>query len=312
MRQYYKHLLLVSLFATQKVCADEAGVGFWLPGNFGSFAAAPSDAGWALPLIYYYGDAAESASTTFLRGGRLVAGVEATSNLVFAAPTYTFAEPIAGGQAAVSVAIAFGEVKAGIEATFSGAAGDIFSGAENDSRTGVSDLYPTASLKWNKEIHNYMVYASAGVPIGAYDKDRLANLGTNHWAFDVGSGYTYFDKKNELSVVLGFTYNLENPDTNYKNGVDAHIDWAASHFFSPRFHAGLVGYVYHQISGDSGSGAILGDFKSAVSGIGPQAGWFLENESYINLKAYYEFEARNRPDGWNLWLTLAIPFSDTK
>lgn len=110
---------------------------------------------------------------------------------------------------------------------------------------------------------------------------------------------------------LGFTYNLENRDTDYQNGVDVHIDWAYSHFFSPTFHFGAVGYFYDQLTGDSGSGAVLGDFKSKVSGIGPQGGWFMKNGWYLNLKGYYEFGARNRPEGWDLWLTIAIPLGAT-
>jgi hypothetical protein len=30
------------------------------------------------------------------------------------------------------------------------------------------------------------------------------------------------------------------------------------------------------------------------------------------VKGYYEFAAQNRPDGWNVWLTLVIPLSAAK
>ena len=55
-------LLLCALSHAQGAMADEGGVSFWLPGNFGSFAAVPSEPGWTLPAIYFYGDAAASAS----------------------------------------------------------------------------------------------------------------------------------------------------------------------------------------------------------------------------------------------------------
>ena len=74
--------------------------------------------------------------------------------------------------------------------------------------------------------------------------------------------------------MLGFTYNFKNPDTDYQNGVDAHLDWAASQFLSEQWQVGLVGYFYQQVSGDSGAGAVLGDFKSRVYAIGPQVGYF--------------------------------------
>jgi hypothetical protein len=57
-------------------------------------------------------------------------------------------------------------------------------------------------------------------------------------------------------------------------------------------------------------GATLGNFKSRVGGIGPQVGYFLpvgKEKGYVNLKGYWEFDAKNRPEGWNIWLTLALP-----
>ena len=52
------------------------------------------------------------------------------------------------------------------------------------------------------------------------------------------------------------------------------------------------------------------DFKSRVYAVGPQVGYLHKVGKatwYANLKSYHEFAARNRPEGWNLWLTLAIP-----
>ena len=60
--------------------------------------------------------------------------------------------------------------------------------------------------------------------------------------------------------------------------------------------------------------AMLGDFKSRVSGIGPQVGHFFpmgNKKAYVNLRGYHEFDAKKRPEGWNLWLTLTIPLGST-
>ena len=103
---------------------------------------------------------------------------------------------------------------------------------------------------------------------------------------------------------------FENPDTNYQSGVSSHLDWAASQFLSEQIHAGLVGYFYQQLTGDSGAGAVLRDFKSRVYAAGPQVGYFFPvgaRKWYFNAKGYYEFDASNRPEGWNTWVTLAIP-----
>ena len=81
-----------------------------------------------------------------------------------------------------------------------------------------------------------MTYISGNIPIGRYDPARLANLGLGHQSLGAGAGYTYFNPQtgNEFSAVLGFTYNFENTHTQYQNGVDMHLDVAASKFVTLR------------------------------------------------------------------------------
>ena len=156
-----------------------------------------------------------------------------------------------------------------------------------------------------------MTYMMGDIPIGAYDPTRLANLGIGHGAIDGGAGYTYFDptKGHEFSAVAGLTYNLENSQTNYRNGNDFHVDWATLQFLSKQFFVNAVGYVYKQITADSGAPPILGDFKSRAVGVGPQIGFIFPvgtMQGYLNIKGYKEFDNENRPAGWNGWVTFAI------
>jgi hypothetical protein len=139
----------------------------------------------------------------------------------------------------------------------------------------------------------------------------LANLGIGHGAVDGGVGYTYLNPAigREFSAVAGLTYNMKNPSTNYQNGVDFHLDWAASQFISQQVFVGPVGYFYDQLSCDSGSGDRVGCFESRVAGIGPQIGYLFpigNMQGYLNLKGYGEFSGQDRPSGWNAWLTFAI------
>ncbi len=300
------------LFFTGPASADEGGVSFWAPGQFGSFSALPGEPGWALPIVYLHSSVDAGGGKTFTRGGRITLGIDADVDLLFALPTYTFASPVAGAQAAVSLGAAVGHMKARVDATLTGPGGTVLTGSESDTLDGVADLYPLATLKWHRGVHNFLAYTMAGVPVGSYRAGRLANLGTNHWSLDAGGGYTYLDPKkgHEFSAVVGVTYSWENSDTQYKNGVSSHLDWAASQFLSEQVHVGVVGYAYYQLTGDSGAGATLGDFRSRVFGIGPQVGYFFpvaKGKWYVNLKGYYEFGAKNRPEGWNVWLALAIP-----
>src|SRR5262245_40612591 len=48
-------LVLGALISTHTIAAaDEGGVSFWIPGFFGSLAAAPQQPGWSLTSFYYH------------------------------------------------------------------------------------------------------------------------------------------------------------------------------------------------------------------------------------------------------------------
>jgi hypothetical protein len=215
----------------------------------------------------------------------------------------------------VSLTGIYGRTSTSLAGTLTGALATPFgtvpfmrSDSVSDSLTGFGDLYPQISLRWNNGVHNYMTYVTGDVPVGAYNSKRLSNLGIGHGAIDSGGGYTYFDPQtgHEFSAVLGFTYNLKNQSTQYQNGIDMHLDWGASQFLSEQWQVGVVGYVYKQITSDSGSGDRVGAFQSQVVGAGPQIGYVFpvgDLQGYLNLKGYKEFDAKHR---FNVWITFAI------
>lgn len=180
-------LMCAGLFIAQPVIADEGGSSFWLPGQFGSLAATPVEPGWSLPLVFYHTDVNAEAGKEFEVGGFITAGLHAKADLLIAVPTYTFAEPVLGGQAAISVAGIYGRMAVDVNATLAGPHGDTLSLDDNDALTSVGDLFPSASLRWADGSNNYMIYSMFNVPVGSYEDGRLANIGINHWAADVGA-----------------------------------------------------------------------------------------------------------------------------
>jgi hypothetical protein len=292
--------------------ADEGGVSFWLPGLFGSFAATPVTPGWSWAWLYYHPAVNAGGGATFPSGGQIRAGIDARADLLVFGPTYTLPQPVLGAQAALSVVGLFGRSIGSVEATFITPGGIPISGARTDSVTGFGDIIPQATLKWTKGEHNYLWYVTGDIPVGNYNSSRLANIGLGHGAIDSGVGYTYLDAKkgHEFSITTGLTYNFENPDTNYQNGLDWHVDFGASQFLSKQTFVGLVGYLYNQLGGDSGAGATLGPFHSRVAGVGPQFGHIFpiskEWQGTLLLKGYWEFAAQHRAEGWNVWAVLNI------
>jgi hypothetical protein len=242
----------------------------------------------------------------------VVAGLDARADAGATGPTYTFATPVFGGQAALGFFVVPGNVDVGVDATLTGPNGNTISGHRSDNRTTFADVYYQGTLKWNQGVHNEMVYFTGNIPSGTYDPARLANLSLGFVAIDGGVGYTYLDPQtgHEFSAVAGLTYSFINPDTQYQNGIDFHLDWGASKFITKEVHIGLVGYYFQQLTGDSGAGARLGPFKGRVLGIGPQIGFIFpmgeEHQGYLNLKAYHDFDAQNRPEGYTVWATFVI------
>jgi hypothetical protein len=307
---------LALVAAPSSASADAGGVGFWFPGAFGSLAATPVTPGWAYTTVYVHEQESATGGKNFVVSGRplgsVVAGLSARADVVAEAFTYTSPTPVLGGQAGFTVVAGPGNVNAGISATLTGPMGNTISGSASDNRTTLTDLIYQGTLKWNQGVNNEMVYFSGNILSGTYDPNRLANLSLGFVAYDAGAGYTYFDQKtgHEFSVVAGLTYSLMNPDLQYQNGIDFHLDWGASQFISKNVQIGLVGYYYQQLTGDSGLGAKLGPFRGETVGIGPQIGFIFpiskEYAGYINLKGYRDLEVENRAQGWTAWLTFAI------
>jgi hypothetical protein len=310
--------------------ADEGGVSFWLPGFFGSLAAAPQQPGWSLTSVYYHTSVSAGADVARAREfqiGRIPvtatanvsASLDSRADMGFVLPTYTFATPVFGGQLSLGAVGVYGRVDTSLAGTITGTLATPlgtfpFSRFDSisDSVTGFGDVWPIATLRWNNGVHNYMTYITGDIPVGAYDSTRLSNIGIGHGAIDAGGGYTYLNPQtgHEFSGVLGFTYNFTNQSTQYQNGVDMHFDWGASQFLTKQFLVGAVGYVYKEIGCDSGSGDRVGCFQSQVVGVGPQLGFIIPlsttTQGYLNLKSYWEFANQNRPDGWNAWVTFVV------
>lgn len=293
--------------AANHALADEGGVSFWLPGQYGSFAAIAPEQGFSMPLVTYYYSGGVSGEQALGAGGEVRLGLDTQFLGQFVVPTYTPDTTILGGQPSFSLLfeLARSDVNAGL-------ATGTLSGSVSDSITGIGDLFPAAQIFWNQGVHNYMAYATGNIPVGNYDPNRLSNIGLGHAAIDFGGAYTYLNEDTgwEFSSTGGITFNFENPDTNYTNGTSLHLDIAASRFVSESTQVGLVGYAYQQITADEGQSNLLGDFKSRTFGVGPQIGVFFgdsERPSYLNLRVYWEFDAKNRVEGGGAFLTLSFP-----
>ena len=152
---------LLPLAVSDGASADEAGVSFWLQGQYGSFAAVPSNPGWSFESTSYHAKAAASAGVSFARGGGFQAGMKSPTDFVMVTLDACVRNAGLGGQAAVGVTALYGRNTTSVSSTLTGPGGASLSGSRSDYVAGFGDLYPAATLKWNQDVHNFMVYATA-------------------------------------------------------------------------------------------------------------------------------------------------------
>jgi hypothetical protein len=103
-----------TLLICQGARADEGGVGFWLPGQFGSLAAVPQQPGWSFADAYYHTSVSAGGGVAGAREFELGAfsrtatvSLNATLNsrvdVDLISPSYVFATPVLGGQLALGM-----------------------------------------------------------------------------------------------------------------------------------------------------------------------------------------------------------------
>jgi hypothetical protein len=298
--------------------ADEGGGSFWVPGQYGSFAAAQTDPGWSIQLQNYVSQGRVASGTlSAARNGVRVNGRNQVLDVSYATPGYTFDTSVLGGQLYVGATFGYAWIDNKVDSVVSRPVTrrkittDVTTETNvDDSGWGTVDINPLATLKWEFGVNNLMTYLTGNIPSGYFDPSSISTPGLGFWAIDGGLGYTYNDTKRglEFSAVAGVTYNFENP-WSWQSGVDGHIDLAASWAVADPFYIGAVGYVYRQLSGDVGAPTDLGAHLSGVLGAGPQLGWSFQTgniEVDVNVRGYAEFAAENRPQGYAAWFTVTL------
>jgi hypothetical protein len=262
-------IIVTGAISSPGIEAGEGGSSSYFPGTFGSFAvAAAPEPGWVYAnySLFYGADLDEAVLQ-----GRVNLDLETSAYINMSAGLYTFEQPVLGGRFSIGGFLPVG--RADLEADLVGQRAGI---SVDDSETALGDISLVPfSVYWNTGNWHFNLYELVITPTGEYDTDNVVNLGRNYWSFDTVFALTHLnmEKGREWSLITGFMINTENGDTDYKTGEELHVEPKFNQFFSETFAVGLHGYWYKQIGGDSGSGAILGDFKGESYGIGPALLW---------------------------------------
>ena len=311
--------LLVSGFIVSVIHAEEGGSGHYMPGSMSSFVdGVPTEPTFIARLNYlhYSGDTIIDRSIPI--AGMTALNVDAESDAygltLLWAPDWSMGKKWSYAMSATIPWVSM-EVAADVAAS----PGDnVRSVRRSDRESGLGDIV-LMPLMFNYKVNpdlNTNFRLAVYAPTGDYEVGRLANLGKNFWTVEPTAAVMYFGQKNgiEASLFFGMDFNTENSDTDYKSGIQAHLDGTlAQHFplWGGLAGAGATGFWYQQISDDSGEGASLGGFKARAHGIGPVLSFVTKiagQDLISELKWLHEFDNRNRLEGDTIFFKVLTKF----
>jgi hypothetical protein len=253
---------------------------------------------------YFYTAKAARAS----EGGRLRSDLKIDSFANFTNVTHVTHGELLGGQ------YAFGAFVPLVYAKYNANVTILTTRHYQDDAVGLGDIILSPLLLgWHRGYCHVLAIGNVYLPTGQYDTGTGVNLGKNHYAIEPAVGYTYLHEKRglEFSAGLGYTINFKNSDTDYTSGDEFHADVVLGQHLPNGMMVGATGYWYEQITADRGSGAVLGDNKGRVFGVGPLVSYntkIKENIFAMNFKYYYEFEAKRRLEGDALFFQVSYQF----
>lgn len=301
--------ILAALTLAPAAFAAEGGQGFYILGSrtLNAGVVPPPGTYVQTSLYAFSGD----TGATLPNGGRLDVGLDADAVVglftgLWAPDTGT----IAGGRPYMLVLFPYGWKQVEVNATLEVPNGPDITGRRKDDTTTFGDPVVGGGLGWG----NGPWFASANLlvnlPAGDYDDDSSTNIAFNRWAADLTGAFTWMWQDGwQGDLSLGMTVNGENPATDYETGNELHAEGAVAKTFGG-WTLGLAGYHYNQVTGDSGDGAVLGDFKGRVSALGPTVGWagaWGKQPVSFGGSWFHEFDAKNRVPGDALYLSLTFP-----
>ena len=305
-------MFLAFIAAPRTIIAMEGGVSHTIPGAMATLSDLPgTSSAWFLKPMYLNYRGSFSAQLPTAAG--IAGDMDATTNTVALAGGYTFGQTILGG--------AHYTFAAALPYTWVDVSGNVVTPGGikrvQNRVSGFGDLTVLpVMLAW--KLGDWQIDAILPIyaPMGSYEKGRLGNTGLNYWTFDPIVGAVYSHKASGFNAMLhaGYAMNTENTGTNYHSGSLLHLEGVIQQFLpvGPGFLTlGAEGFYFYQVTGDSGAGASLGDFKGMTAGLGPVLGYILplgQQALSVELKWLAEVDAKNRLEGDYLWLKVVYKF----
>jgi hypothetical protein len=180
-----------------------------------------------------------------------------------------------------------------------------------DEQRGIGDVaIEPLVLAWNRDRFDTSFGVAFYMPTGAFEVDEPASVGKDFWTAMLTLGGTYYLDKNKLwsaSILSRYEIHDRGSETDIRPGNDFHFEWGVARNIAKLWEVGLTGYCQWQVTEDDGAEA--NDIKDRVFAAGPEVSrFFPAAKLFLSLRGQWEFDARDRPEGRVLSLTLTKIF----
>ena len=185
-----------------------------------------------------------------------------------------------------------------------------------DNGSGIGDILVGPYLQWdpimgkNGPIFMHRIEFQFIFPTGKYDSDKELNPGSNVYSINPYWAATLFlTPRWTASWRLHYLWNSENDDPNRayvgaddtQPGQAIHLNYASAYeVVAKKFRLGVNGYYLKQITDSQVNGQDIPDSEEQVFAMGPGAMYSFSQNNHLFFNAYFETEARMRPEGYRL------------
>jgi hypothetical protein len=169
-------------------------------------------------------------------------------------------------------------------------------------------------LSWHLDQFDIAAGYAIWVPSGRFGNstpaENLTSPGSGFWTHMLTLGAVWYPDKEKtwaFSLLNRYEINTQQDHTDITPGNMFTTDFSLSKTVLKGVDVGVSGYYQQLVTKDSGTGASP-DYSSVV-GIGPEASAFWPKIGlFTSLRYAYQVEAKDRPQGQTIVLTLTKPF----
>ncbi len=224
-----------------------------------------------------------------------VPGFKVNVNVLAPRLVWVTEQPVLGGQLAYHAVVPLLDVTTDVA-------------GHHDNSKGIGDITFGPALGYHPAPDlAYVLGVNVNAPTGHYDRNDLSSLGKNYWTAQPVGAISYFPAYGiNADLKVMYDFNFKNSETETTSGQALHADYALGWGFGNGFVAGIGGYIFQQITNDSGPNSAQG--KASALAIGPSIRYANDKGWLIAAKWQKDFAVNNRPAGSQIFLKAAIPF----